>query len=120
MTCKDCIHHAVCDEIGNLQKRHGFVWYMAESGCPYFKDKSQHIETPLENKNDVKSAVDGLIQFRYSWCMNVRATEEKNEPVFRCDGCPFREKDGHCQMKKFINAAGTEEQKKLNVCVIAH
>ena len=63
------------------------------------------------NKDDVKSAVDGLSQFCHSWCMNVAETEKQNDLVFRCNECPFT--DGtHCNVKIFINKYGTEEQKR--------
>ncbi len=35
--CKSCQHSSVCYEIENLKCRNEFIWYQAESGCPYFQ-----------------------------------------------------------------------------------
>lgn len=64
------------------------------------------------NKDDVKSAVDGLAIFCHSWCMNCEETERTDEPVFRCKECPFSCKETHtCLVKVFVNKHGTEKQK---------
>lgn len=34
--CKECLHSSLCREIENLKCRKEFVWYQAESGCPYY------------------------------------------------------------------------------------
>ena len=64
------------------------------------------------NKDDVKSAVDGLAQFCHAWCMNCEETEKQHDLVFRCEECPFSREDGYCSVKKFVNQYGTEEQKR--------
>ena len=34
--CETCIHNKVCVEVDSLHCRSDFVWYKAESGCPYY------------------------------------------------------------------------------------
>lgn len=38
-TCKNCLHHSVCDEINSLKCRDQFIWYDAEHGCPHYEPK---------------------------------------------------------------------------------
>ena len=64
------------------------------------------------NKDDFEKAVDGLAIFCHNWCMNVKETEEKEDLVFRCKICPFEDGLGYCNVKRFINKYGTEEQKQ--------
>ena len=64
------------------------------------------------NKDDFEKAVDGLAIFCHNWCMNVKETEEKEDLVFRCKICPFKDELGYCNVKRFINKYGTEEQKQ--------
>lgn len=64
------------------------------------------------NKDDFEKAVDGLAIFCHNWCMNVKETEEKEDLVFRCKICPFGDELGYCNVKRFINKYGTEEQKQ--------
>ena len=52
------------------------------------------------NKDDVKEAVASLDKFTKNWCMNCKETEEKNDLVFRCGACFFKQ-DGLCLIKKF-------------------
>lgn len=40
-TCKECIHNSVCEEVNNLKCRKDFIWYRAESGCPYYKPTAE-------------------------------------------------------------------------------
>lgn len=66
---------------------------------------------PIENKDDVNAAIDGLSQFCHNFCMNCAETEAKNDLVFRCKECPFEEKGtGVCFVKVFLNEYGTPEQ----------
>lgn len=53
------------------------------------------------NKDDITEAVHGLDIFTKNWCMNYKETEEKNEPMFMCDKCEFRRKNGVCRIKEF-------------------
>ena len=34
--CEECVHHKVCEEVNSLKCRQDFIWYGAESGCPYY------------------------------------------------------------------------------------
>lgn len=55
------------------------------------------------NEDNVTEAVHGLDQFTKNWCMNCKETSEKNEPIFRCNGCVFNitPETGDCAIKKF-------------------
>lgn len=44
VTCKNCLHVDVCQEIESLQCRKDFIWYQAETGCPYFKPTADVVE----------------------------------------------------------------------------
>lgn len=44
MTCKDCVHYEMCEEIENMPLRRSFVWYSFHSGCPHFKNKADFVE----------------------------------------------------------------------------
>ena len=52
------------------------------------------------NKDDVKEAVASLDKFTKNWCINCKETKEKNDLVFRCGACFFKQ-DGWCLIKKF-------------------
>ena len=52
------------------------------------------------NKDDVKEAVASLDKFTKNWCMNCKETEEKNDLVFRCGACFFKQ-DRWCLIKEF-------------------
>ncbi len=70
------------------------------------------------NKDDVKSAVDGLSVFCHSWCMNCEETEKTGDLVFRCGECPFEVKEtSTCLIKFFIKKHGTEKQKNYASCM---
>ena len=58
-------------------------------------------EKMMVNKDDLTEAVHGLDIFTKNWCMNCEETEKQNDLIFRCDECPFSEKDGRCLIKKF-------------------
>lgn len=63
-----------------------------------------------ENKDDINAAIDGLAQFRHSFCMNVEETEKTDNLVFRCKECPFEGEYRQCAVKVFLNKYGTQEQ----------
>ena len=54
------------------------------------------------NEDNLGNAIQGLDQFTKNWCMDCKQTEEKNEPVFRCDRCIFQKKNGICEIKEFV------------------
>ena len=60
-------------------------------------------EFRLHEKESAEQSVLALSIFMKTWCMNVAETVLKDEPTFRCKVCAFREKDGHCLLKKFIS-----------------
>lgn len=63
------------------------------------------------NKDDINAAIDGLSQFCHSFCMNCEKTETQNDLVFRCDECPFANKETQeCSVKVFLHKYGTKEQ----------
>lgn len=59
-------------------------------------------ELRLYGKESVEPSVLALSIFMKTWCMDVAETVLKGEPTFRCKFCAFREKDGHCLLKKFV------------------
>ena len=63
----------------------------------------------FDNKDE---AINGLIQFKHNWCMNVAETEKQNDLTFRCDECLFSGNDHCCFVNMFINRLGTKEQQK--------
>lgn len=65
------------------------------------------------NQDNPFVAVDGLIQFRHNWCMNVTETEKQNDLVFRCKECHFNDQvHGGCLIKIFIKKHGSQEQQE--------
>mgnify|MGYP003299691992 CR=1 FL=1 len=85
---------------------------MQDLGSKWYKAKRDGMSHATEgNKDDIRSAVDGLAQFCHSWCMNVAETEKQNDLVFRCPECPFTDEKGYCKVKEFVNKHGSEEQK---------
>ena len=52
MTCKDCIHYKVCEEIESIQRKKDFIWYKAESGCPYLQSGWISVEDRLPEGNE--------------------------------------------------------------------
>lgn len=62
------------------------------------------------NDTDIRNAVNALIFFRNSFCLDVKETEQKNEPVFRCNKCSFRNKDNKCDVKQFLSKYATDEE----------
>lgn len=68
------------------------------------------IDYVRHNKDDINAAIDGLGQFCHSFCMNCEETQKKNDLVFRCKECPFKEEDETCKVKVFLNRYGTTEQ----------
>lgn len=54
------------------------------------------------NKDNLDKAIEGLDQFTKNWCMNCKETEEKNEPIFRCSECNFRDALAICLIKEFV------------------
>ena len=72
----------------------------------------------IENKDDINSAIDGLGQFCHSFCMNCEETEKTNDLVFRCEECPFEDKETRkCRVKIFLNKYGTPEQIDRATCM---
>ena len=70
------------------------------------------------NKDDIDSAIEGLRQFRHSFCMNCAETEKINDLVFRCKECPFEDKETwKCSVKVFLNKYGTFEQIEKSTCM---
>ena len=67
----------------------------------------QEKQINFDNKD---KAINGLIQFRHNWCMNVSETNKTNELVFRCKECSFSQKNGDCLVKIFIGKHATDEQ----------
>ena len=64
------------------------------------------------NFDNKDGAINGLIQFKHNWCMNVAETDRRNDLTFRCEECQFSHKDGFCSVNIFINKHGTKEQKR--------
>lgn len=62
------------------------------------------------NDTDIRNAVNALIFFRNSFCMDIAKTEEMNKPVFRCKQCCFQDENGFCSIKVFIQDNGTAEE----------
>lgn len=52
------------------------------------------------NKDDLTEAIHGLDIFTKNWCMNCKETNKKNDLVFRCLECPFKDRD-ECLIKQF-------------------
>ena len=61
------------------------------------------------NFDNKDKAINGLIQFRHNWCMNVAETTKTNDLIFRCEECVFSQ-NGECLVKMFISKHGTYEQ----------
>ena len=59
------------------------------------------------NKDDLNAAIEGLTQFRHSFCMNVTECKKQDDLVFRCEECPFEGGDRRCAVKVFLNKYGT-------------
>lgn len=70
------------------------------------------IEEKQINFDNKYEAINGLIQFKHNWCMNVAETERQNDLIFRCNECQFSDKDGFCFVNIFIKQHGTKEQQK--------
>lgn len=71
------------------------------------------------NFDNKEEAINGLIQFRHNWCVNVAETDKTNDLVFRCNECNFSDKENHhCFIKVFINENGTEEQIEKSQVVV--
>jgi rubrerythrin len=79
MTCKDCVHYEVCEEIESLPQRKDFIWYRAESGCPHFKNKANLVE--LKQGEWIKS-----IHKETPIIKDGRLFEKEHE-VFCCSVC---------------------------------
>ena len=70
------------------------------------------VEVPKDNVDDMNRAIIGLGIFRLSFCLNVQETDAQEEPVFRCEECPFEDKRTRkCAVKMFLNRNATEEQR---------
>lgn len=66
--------------------------------------KVKYYTPPKWNKDDLNEAIKALDEFTKSWCMDLNKTEEKDEPMFRCDECEFEKKDrGTCMIKTFVH-----------------
>lgn len=71
------------------------------------------VEVPKDNADDINLAIIGLGIFRKSFCVNVKETDKRNEPVFRCRDCPFTDAATNiCAVKKFLNKYATEEERQ--------
>lgn len=80
-------------------------WYCkwgSFSNCPHTCEQPGTIFTE-GNKDDPTEAIHGLDIFTKNWCMNCKETEEKNEPIFRCNSCAFSLEEGKCLIKKFVH-----------------
>ena len=65
------------------------------------------------NLNNPSDAIEGLIQFRHNWCMNVTETDKQEDLVFRCKECHFNDQvGGGCLVKIFIKKHGSPEQQE--------
>lgn len=60
------------------------------------------------NDTDIRNAVNALIFFRNSFCLNTEETNKINEPIFRCDECSF--KNNKCAVKQFLLKYATDEE----------
>lgn len=71
------------------------------------------VEMPKDNADDINLALYGLGIFRKSFCMNVKETDNQNEPIFRCGECLFEDKSSRkCAVKMFLNKYATEEERQ--------
>lgn len=68
------------------------------------------------NKDDISAAIEGLALFCHSYCMNCAETEKQNDLVFRCKECPFYD-EGFCDVKRFLNKYGSDEQIGKATCM---
>ena len=65
------------------------------------------------NKDNIFDAIEGLIQFRHNWCLNVAETEKRDDLTFRCKECHFNDQiGGGCLIKIFIKKHGSQEQQE--------
>ena len=53
------------------------------------KDSMNPPEPEPVNKDNVFDAIEGLIQFRHNWCLNVAETEKKRRPYFQMQRMSF-------------------------------
>ena len=56
------------------------------------------------NEDNIDKAVEGLSQFCHSFCINVKETNKQQDLIFRCEECCFREENGICKVKVFLNS----------------
>lgn len=54
------------------------------------KKEAPRFTPPECNQDNITEAIHGLDIFTKNFCMNVKATEEKDDLVFRCNECEFR------------------------------
>lgn len=66
----------------------------------------------MEEKDYLKKSLEGLGKFCQNWCMDKKETKEKNDLVFRCKCCDFRNEDKTCQIKTFLNNHAGEDAGK--------
>ena len=77
------------------------------------KDSMNPPEPEPVNKDNVFDAIEGLIQFRHNWCLNVAETEKRDDLTFRCKECHFNDQiGGGCLIKIFIKKHGSQEQQE--------
>lgn len=64
-TCNECIHNSVCEEVNNLKCRKDFIWYRAESGCPYYKPTAE-VAPKSEVAKEIFEDIDNKLSFAHS------------------------------------------------------
>lgn len=66
----------------------------------------------MNNKADIFIAVERLIQFEHSFCIDHKKTQDGGF-ASRCPQCCFESDQGRCLLKQFIDTWGTDDQKEF-------
>ena len=71
MTCENCIHHKVCQEIESFECRKDFIWYKADTGCPYAKEEKLGVWKDYSSTMMECSVCEKHVPYhKYKYCPN--------------------------------------------------
>jgi hypothetical protein len=78
MTCENCIHSKVCKEVESLKCRKDFIWYRAESGCPYLSEENLGTwVTYSSTMMECSSCKKHVPYHRYKYCPHCGSKNKK-------------------------------------------